>query len=74
MPDPFDRVVRCRDGHLFTTRWVPLMSFKAIRLGPFRLQRCPVGGHWTAVRGVDPSTLTPAELERARLVRDTSVP
>jgi hypothetical protein len=74
MPDVFDRIVRCRAGHLFTTRWVPLMSLKAIRLGPYRIQRCPVGGHWSVVTMVDPSTLTPLELDHARAMRDTFIP
>jgi hypothetical protein len=26
-------VVRCRDGHLFTTTWIMMKSLKAIRLG-----------------------------------------
>ena len=47
-----DTVVRCRDGHVFTTLWVPGVSFKAIRLGWWRFQRCPVGGHWALVTPV----------------------
>ena len=38
-------VVRCREGHVFTTIWIPGVSLKAIRLGWARYQRCPVGGH-----------------------------
>jgi hypothetical protein len=49
-----DTVVRCRGGHLFTTLWIPGVSFKALRLGWWRLQRCPVGNHWSLV--------TPAKL------------
>ncbi|MEU7869966.1 hypothetical protein [Dactylosporangium sp. NPDC049140] len=41
--------VRCRDGHVFTTDWVPGVSFKAVRLGATRFQYCPVGRHWTFV-------------------------
>ncbi len=67
-------VVRCSQGHLFETIWVPLMSFKAVRLGPVRYQRCPVGGHWALVRRVNPADLSPEELEAARSVRDTSLP
>jgi len=44
-----DTLVRCRDGHLFRTTWVPGVSFNAIRLGPVRFQFCPVGRHWTFV-------------------------
>src|SRR5665213_1734793 len=51
-------VVRCRRGHLFTTIWFPLASFKAIRLGWTRFQRCPVGKHWSLVTPVKDSDLT----------------
>ena len=53
-----DVVVRCRDGHLFTTTWIPLASFKAIRLGLVRLQYCPVGQHITFVTLLKDSDLT----------------
>ena len=42
-------VVRCRRGHLFTTLWIPGASMKSIRLGWWRVQRCPVGNHWSLV-------------------------
>ena len=42
-------IVRCRQGHLFTTTWIPGASLKAIRLGWARFQRCPVGHHWSLV-------------------------
>jgi hypothetical protein len=45
-------LVRCRDGHLFRTIWVPGVSVKAIRLGWYRFQFCPVGRHWTLVKPV----------------------
>lgn len=44
-----EMVVRCRQGHLFTTLWIPGLSVKGLRLGPIRIQRCPVGHHWTIV-------------------------
>ena len=44
--------VRCSKGHTFQTNWSPFGSFKAIRLGPARYQRCPVGAHWSLVRPV----------------------
>ena len=37
-------VVRCRQGHLFTTVWIPGASLKSLRLGWWRWQYCPVGG------------------------------
>ena len=45
-------LVRCRDGHFFRTIWVPGVSLKAIRLGWYRVQYCPVGRHWTVVKPV----------------------
>ncbi|CCB76004.1 Predicted protein (fragment) [Streptantibioticus cattleyicolor NRRL 8057 = DSM 46488] len=34
-------VVRCADGHLFSTTVFPLQRLGAERLGPGRLIRCP---------------------------------
>jgi hypothetical protein len=73
MPN-FETIVRCGQGHLFETIWVPLASFKAVRLGSRRLQRCPVGHHWSRVERVDPSTLTPEELAEARAHHDLRIP
>jgi hypothetical protein len=51
-------VVRCRRGHLFTTIWLPGASLKSVRFGWWRLQRCPVGKHWSIVTPVKKSELT----------------
>lgn len=67
-------VVRCNAGHLFTTIWIPFMSFKAIRLGPKRYQHCPVGNHWALVMPIDPETLTKAELKFAAEHHDRHIP
>jgi len=67
-------IVRCRQGHLFTTIWVPGASVKAIRLGWARLQRCPVGKHWTLVTPVKESSLSAEELRSAKERRDIRVP
>jgi hypothetical protein len=69
-----DVIVRCRDGHLFTTIWIPLMSFKAIRLGPVRFQYCPVGDHFTFVTIVRDSDLTPYERQLASQIHDRRIP
>ncbi len=53
-----DVIVRCRDGHLFTTIWIPGVSFKAIKLGWVRFQRCPVANHWTLVTPVADADLS----------------
>jgi hypothetical protein len=67
-------VVRCLSGHLFTTIWIPGGSLKAIRLGWWRFQRCPVGEHWTFVVPVRNSDLTDAERRFADLHRDVRIP
>ncbi len=67
-------IVRCLDGHLFTTVWLPGLSLKALRFGPFRLQRCPVGNHLTFVTPVRPEDLTYEERRFAEENHDTSIP
>jgi hypothetical protein len=67
-------VVRCRHGHLFTTIWVPGASLKAIRLGWWRLQRCPVGRHWSLVTPADVSTLSQDDRQVAAQHRDAAIP
>jgi hypothetical protein len=67
-------IVRCRHGHLYTTFWLPGVSFKALRLGWWRYQRCPVGGHWSLVTPVRPSELTEGERVEARSHSDLPLP
>jgi hypothetical protein len=67
-------MVRCRAGHLFTTLWIPSVSLKAVRLGWWRVQWCPVGRHWSLVTPVKPSELSAAELREARSQRDLRLP
>jgi hypothetical protein len=70
----FDRPVRCSDGHLFTTIWIPLASLKAVRLGDRRFQHCPVGHHWTTVTPVDETSAMPADLQAAAALHDMHIP
>jgi hypothetical protein len=67
-------VVRCRSGHLFTTLWIPGASLKAVRLGWWRLQRCPVGKHWTLVTPVKAADLTEEERQLAAQRHDVRIP
>ena len=67
-------VVRCRGGHLFTTIWIPGASLKSIRLGWWRIQRCPVGPHWSIVVPVKDADLSSRERRRAHETRDLPVP
>jgi len=67
-------VVRCRDGHLFTTIWAPGASLKSVRLGWWRLQHCPVGDHWSIVTPVKDDDLSEGEKQKAAQHRDIRVP
>jgi hypothetical protein len=67
-------IVLGRQGHLLSTIWIPLASFKAVRLGPWRFQRCPVGRHWTLVRPVNVSAPSPEQLQPAEVTRDVRIP
>jgi hypothetical protein len=69
----FDTIVQCSKGHLFTTIWAPLGSFKAVRLGSRRFQRCPIGHHWALVRRVNPDDLDPAARAAAEAVHDLPI-
>ncbi|MBW4029766.1 MAG: hypothetical protein HIU57_03690 [Acidobacteria bacterium] len=69
-----DVVVRCSRGHLFTTIWVPGVSFKSVRLGTVRVQHCPVGRHWSKVRPVPIDQLSDAERIEAARVHDIRLP
>jgi hypothetical protein len=67
-------VVRCREGHLSTTLWIPSVSVKAIRLGWWRVQRCPVGNHWSVVTPVRESELSAIDRWRASQHRGIPIP
>jgi hypothetical protein len=67
-------VVRCRQGHMFTTIWIPGVKFKSLDLVVARVQRCPVGQHWSLVVPVRDKDLTEAELESARAHQDIRIP
>jgi hypothetical protein len=69
-----DTVVRCRDGHLYTTYWIPGVSLKSLRLGWWRLQYCPVGGHWSLVTPAATAHLSEDEVRLAARVHDLRVP
>jgi len=69
-----ETIVRCSQGHLFTTIWLPGGSFKAIRLGMLRFQHCPVGHHWSLVAPVKQSELTPEERRLAESRHDSLIP
>ncbi len=67
-------IVRCSAAHLYTTIWIPFVSFKAIRLGPRRFQFCPVGRHWALVEPVNEAELTEDERLMASQYQDSQIP
>ena len=69
-----DTVVRCSQGHLFTTKWIVGASVKAVRLGYKRYQRCPVCERWRIVVPVRDDDLTEEDRRVAAERRDTKLP
>lgn len=67
-------IVRCSQGALYSTIWWRWGSFKAIRLGSLRVQRCPIHRRWEKTWRADVDELTAAELASARSVVDSSIP
>jgi hypothetical protein len=69
-----DVPVRCRAGHLFSTVWIPGASVKALRLGPWRVQWCPVGRHVSLVTLLKNADLTDAQRAFVAQHHDIPVP
>jgi hypothetical protein len=69
-----DVVVRCRQGHLLTTIWLPGASLKSLKLGWSRYQWCPVGHHWALVTPVKESDLSDEQKRLAHQTRDIRIP
>ncbi len=67
-------VVRCRQGHLFTTIWIPGVKLKELDLVVARVQRCPVGKHWSLVVPVREADLTEDQRQFAREHHDIRIP
>ena len=67
-------IVRCRQGHLFTTIWIPGVKLKELDLVVARVQRCPVGKHWSLVVPVREADLTGEERQFARDHHDIRIP
>jgi hypothetical protein len=67
-------IVKCRSGHVFSTIWIPGGSLKSLRLGFWRVQWCPVGGHVTLVHPLRDAEVTD-EVRRAAAGRhDPRIP
>ena len=69
-----DTVVRCRQGHLYTTIWIPGVKLKALDLVVARVQYCPVGHHWSLVVPVRDADLTDAQRQDAAGHHDIRIP
>ena len=67
-------VVRCRQGHVFSTIWIPGVKLKSLDLVVARVQRCPVGKHWSLVVPVRDSELTEGERQFAKEHHDVPIP
>lgn len=67
-------VVRCRQGHLSTTIWIPGVKLKGLDLVVARVQRCPVGPHWSVVTPVRDIDLTEEDRRVAAERRDVPIP
>ncbi len=70
-----DTIVRCSQGHLFTTKWIVGSSVKAVRLGGYkRYQRCPVCEKWRIVVPVEDAELTDDDRRMAAERHDSKLP
>ncbi|GGV01671.1 MULTISPECIES: hypothetical protein [Streptomycetaceae] len=58
-------VVRCAEGHLFSTTTFPMQNLGPARLGPGRLIRCPQCGRMRSSVLADVRELSEPQLERA---------
>ena len=67
-------IVRCRQGHLFTTIWIPGVKLKELDLVVARVQHCPVGQHWSLVVPVRERDLSAAERQFAVEHHDIKIP
>jgi hypothetical protein len=59
-----NRILRCSDGHLFTSSEGARLLLSA-HFGPKRLMRCPVDGKFRMMSNVNSKDLTEAELQEA---------
>jgi hypothetical protein len=67
-------VVRCRQGHVFTTVWIPGVKLKELDLVVARIQHCPVGKHWSLVVPVREGELTDGGRQFAQQHHDLPIP
>jgi hypothetical protein len=58
-------VVRCAEGHLFSTATFPLQNLGSGRIGPGRLIRCPQCARLRSSVPADLATLTGEQIRQA---------
>jgi len=58
-------VVRCAEGHLFSTSTFPMQNLGLARLGPGRLIRCPRCGRLRSSVRADTGSLSGGQLAQA---------
>jgi hypothetical protein len=73
-PNRFTPVVRCSQGHLYQSVWIPGGSLKGVRWFKGRLQWCPVGRHWSWTRRVGANQISADERTAANEVHDLPIP
>lgn len=66
-------IVQCSRGSYYETVWVPYISFKSIRLGSRRFQKCPVHKRWELSRMVPDDEWSPEIIAEARRHKDTNI-
>ncbi|NYJ73363.1 hypothetical protein [Allobranchiibius huperziae] len=66
-------VVQCSGGDYYETVWRRWVSFKAVRLGRRRLQRCPIHHRWEMAVRAPEADLTPQIRESAARHRDSGI-
>lgn len=59
-------LVRCAEGHLFSTRAFPMQNLGPARLGPGRLMRCPRCARLRSAVPADVARLSVEEVEQAK--------
>jgi hypothetical protein len=59
---------------VFTTIWIPGIKLKEIDLVVARIQRCPIGNHWSLVVPVRSETLSAEDREFAHAHHDIKIP
>ncbi|MBW4030153.1 MAG: hypothetical protein HIU57_05675 [Acidobacteria bacterium] len=68
------QLVRCSSGHVFRTIWIPGVSLKALRLGWWRVQYCPVGHHWTLVSPIKDDAVVDLDGDVDGVPNDIAIP